>query len=129
MNPSDAESSPIRSYRNLDVWQVVLDLVEEIYRLTKSFPADERCEITSQMRRAAVSVPSNIAEGYGRSSRKEYRRHVSIANGSLSELKAQFIIAGRLGFVTRDEGKMAWELIQQSGRMLAGLIRSWGKPA
>ena len=107
---------------------MVLDLVEEVYKLTREFPADEKFGLTDQMRRAAVSVPSNIAEGYGRSSRKEYRRHVSIANGSLRELEAQFIIAGRLGFISREDGKHAWELIQQAGRMLAGLIRSLGKP-
>ncbi|MEM6459485.1 MAG: four helix bundle protein [Planctomycetota bacterium] len=108
----------------MDVWPVVLDLVEEVYRLTRRFPDDEKFGLTSQMRRAAVSVPSNLAEGYGRSTRKDYRRHVAIANGSLRELEAQIIIAGRLGHADREDAKPAWDLSQQAGRMLAGLLRS-----
>ena len=129
MNQPKHTGSEIRSYRDLDVWEIVLQLVEEIYRITGCFSAEEKFGLTSQMRRAVVSVPSNLAEGYGRSSRKEYRRHVSIANGSLRELEAQFIVAGRLDFMSREEGRAAWDLIQQSSRMLSGLIRSLDEPS
>lgn len=86
-----------RAHRQLDVWQDSVALVEAIYRFTAAFPADERFGLTAQLRRAAVSIPSNIAEGAARRSRKEYLHHLSIARGSLSEVETQIVIASKLG--------------------------------
>ncbi|MEM7626323.1 MAG: four helix bundle protein [Planctomycetota bacterium] len=114
----------IESYRDLEVWQTSIEEVEEIYRLVKVFPEDERFALTLQMRRAVISVPSNIAEGYGRNTRKEYLRHLAIANGSLKEVETQLIIAGRLGYVSRDDAAKAWSLLQSVGKMLTALRKS-----
>jgi len=108
-----------------------MELVEESYRLTANFPAEERFGLTSQIRRSAVSIPSNIAEGYGRTDRGDYCRHLSIANGSLKELETQLIIAGRLGFTTRTNATRAWNLTQDVGKMLSRLttvLRNSAKP-
>ncbi|RPI59311.1 MAG: four helix bundle protein, partial [Planctomycetaceae bacterium] len=78
---------PIRSYKDLQVWQKSMELAGQIYEATQKFPADERFGLTSQLRRAAVSVPSNIAEGYGRGTRKDYKRFLQVARGSLYELE------------------------------------------
>jgi four helix bundle protein len=91
-------ASAIRSYRDLRVWQRATNLVEDIYRLTKAFPADERYGLVAQLRRAAISVASNIAEGHTRS-RADYRRFLEIAAGSLTEVETQLHISVRLGFV------------------------------
>ncbi|MEM9915964.1 MAG: four helix bundle protein [Planctomycetota bacterium] len=115
---------PIRSYRDLEVWQLSIDLVEAVYALAKAFPEDEKYALISQIRRAVVSVPSNIAEGYGRNTRKEYLRHLSIANGSLREVETQLIIAGRLGYVTRNDAELAWSLLQSVGKLLTALRKS-----
>jgi len=93
----------LRTYRNLEVWQKAIDLVESVYQLTKLFPSDERFGLTSQIQRAAVSIPANIAEGYGRKHKTEYRQFLSIAYGSLSELETQIIIAGNLGYLNSTE--------------------------
>ncbi len=90
----------LRSYRDLLVWQKAVELALLVYRLSEGFPRREIYGLTSQVRRAAVSVPSNIAEGYGRSSRKEYVQFLSIAQGSLKEMETQTIIAQRLGYAT-----------------------------
>jgi four helix bundle protein len=84
------------------VWKDTVSLVEAVYRLTASFPSDERYGLTSQLRRAAISIPSNIAEGAARRSRKEYLYHLGVARGSLSELETQLIIAVRLGLSPTD---------------------------
>ena len=86
-----------RPHHELDVWKDSIALVESVYRHTAGFPADERYGLTSQLRRAAISVPSNIAEGAARRSRKEYLHHLSMARGSLSEIETQLLIARRLG--------------------------------
>lgn len=85
------------SFRKLDVWRDAIDLVEDVYRRTESFPARERFGLTSQLRRAAVSVPANIAEGYGRATRGEYLNFLSIAKGSLNEVETLSLICIRLG--------------------------------
>ena len=87
-----------RKYQRLQVWQDAIELVTDVYRLTSQFPDSEKFGLVSQMRRAAVSIPSNIAEGAGRGSDKEFRRFLLIARGSLQELETQLIISGRLGF-------------------------------
>jgi four helix bundle protein len=86
------------SFRKLEVWQDGIELVVELYRLTEPFPAWERYGLTSQMRRAGVSVPTNIAEGYGRATRGEYLNHLSVANGSLNEVETLCVVSERLGF-------------------------------
>lgn len=91
-----------RPHHQLDVWNDAIALVEAIYRLTSTFPSDERYGLTSQLRRAAVSVPSNIAEGAARRSRKEYLHHLSMARGSLSEIETQVMIARRLNLSAPD---------------------------
>lgn len=91
-----------RPHHQLDVWHDAIALVEAVYRLTSSFPTDERYGLTSQLRRAAVSVSSNIAEGAARRSRKDYLHHLSIARGSLSEIETQLVIARRLNFSASD---------------------------
>ena len=101
-----------------------MDLVDSIYSLTSKFASDEKFGLTSQLRRAAVSIPSNIAEGYGRSHRKEYIQHVSIARGSLMELETQIIVSVRQSFVAREDARSTWEISQEVGRMLTKLIQS-----
>lgn len=118
------DDSGIQNYRDLHVWQRAVELVEEIYRVSAHFPDDERFGLTSQIRRAAVSVPSNIAEGYGRRRTGHYIHHLDISNGSLKEVETQLIIAGRLKFIDKDNAKEAWSLLQQTGKMLTNLTRS-----
>jgi four helix bundle protein len=89
----------VKSYRDLDVWRLGLDLAEAVYQCTSSFPKHELFGLTAQMRRAAVSIPSNIAEGRARSSTKELLQFLAIARGSLAELETQFELALRLGYV------------------------------
>jgi len=95
-----------------------MDLVIAVYELTKRMPDDERYGLTAQTRRSAVSVPANIAEGYGRETRPDYRRHLSIANGSLKELETQLILAVRLGYFDREDAAETWRLTQKVGMML-----------
>ncbi len=113
----------IHSHRDLLVWRRAMDLVLATYRLTKGFPADERYSLVQQLRRAAVSVPSNIAEGHGRTHLGDYLRHLSIARGSVMELETQVLIAGRLGYVSKPEEDRLLVLAAQVGRMLSGLLR------
>jgi four helix bundle protein len=107
-------------YRDLDVWQKAMKLVEAVYCIGRDMPDSERFGLTSQMQRAAVSVPSNIAEGYGRGG-GDYRRFVLIARGSLMELETQLELAVRLGLAKRDQVAAAWPLTQDVGRMLTRL--------
>ena len=86
------------THKDLEVWKLSIDLVLKVYESTKTIPAEEKFGLTSQMKRSAVSVPSNIAEGAGRSSTKEFIRFLDIANGSLSELETQLIIAQKLNY-------------------------------
>ncbi len=90
----------VQSFRDLRVWQLGMDLVEQIYRLTQAFPSNEMYGLTSRLRRAAVSVPSNIAEGHSRAHTKEYLNFISIAQGSLAELQTQIEIVARLGYAS-----------------------------
>lgn len=114
----------VQSYRDLIVWQKSMDLVVQVYQVSKLFPKDELFGLTSQIRRAAISVPSNIAEGYGRLHRKEYLNHLSIARGSLLEAETQLQIAVRLEYLTREQAMPAWSIMQEVGRMLRALIDS-----
>jgi four helix bundle protein len=98
------------SYRGLEVWQVAMDLVEEVYPAAAYLPDSEKYGLTNQLRRAATSIPSNIAEGFGRSHRGDYLRHLSIARGSLMEIETQLIIAVRLKQLERDQAIPARQL-------------------
>jgi len=111
-------------YEELVVWQKAMDLVTDIYKVTATFPADERFGLTSQIRRAAVSIPSNIAEGHGRKSTGAYLNHLSIAHGSLMEVETQLQISARLELVGSDNLSDLISKTNAIGKMLNGLIRS-----
>ena len=110
------------SYKDLTVWQKSMDLVEEIYALVKKLPKEETYALSDQMRRAAISIPSNIAEGKTRNSVKEYVNFLSIARGSLSELNTQILICIRLHYFSEEEANNAMTICEETGRMLWGLI-------
>jgi len=112
---------PINSYRDLTVWTRALALVEAVYRLTGQFPPDERFGIVSQLRRAATSVPANIAEGYGRATRGEYLNHLSIARGSVNEVEALLHVSARLGMITPDGSAVVLGYVDELQRMLTRL--------
>jgi four helix bundle protein len=114
----------LQSYRDLIVWQKAIELALVAYRLTEQFPKREIYCLASQIRRAGVSIPSNIAEGYGRGSRKEYLQFLSIAQGSLKELETQIILAERLTFATPSQAKQILADCEIIGKMLGALIRS-----
>ena len=113
-----------QSYRDLKVWQKSIDCVVRVYELTKDWPKDERFGLISQARRAAVSIPSNIAEGNGRLTPGEGIQCLGVSMGSLFEMETQLIIAGRLGFSSN--AQIEEELVQTAeiGRMLHGLIEA-----
>src|SRR6266496_2704598 len=114
----------IRGFRDLEVWQKAMDLVVEIYRLTRSFPSDERYGLTSQLRRAAVSVPSNIAEGRGRFGLGGFLYYLSVSTGSLMEVETQFLISERLEYLTPSEARKVLERTAEVRRLLAGMVRA-----
>lgn len=111
-----------RKHRDLLVWQRAVELVADVYRLTAEFPDSERFGLAAQMRRAAVSVPSNIAEGAARLSRKEFLRFLGIARGSLSEVDTQLVVANTLGYV--ENGSVLEQNINDVFGLLNGLINS-----
>ena len=114
----------VRSYQDLVAWQKSMDLVTEIYRVSHKFPREEIFALTSQLRRAAVSVPSNIAEGQAKSSRKEFLYFLGNAKGSLSELETQVLIARNLGYTENEDLDHLLSLSAEVGRILNGLIAS-----
>ncbi|HEX8209361.1 MAG TPA: four helix bundle protein [Longimicrobium sp.] len=111
----------VSSHRDLDVWRLAMDLVVDIYRASAKFPSDERFGLTSQIRRAAVSVPANIAEGNSRSTRKDYAAFLSIAKGSLAEIETFLLIAIRLGYVTEERVAAELALLTRVSKMLRSL--------
>jgi four helix bundle protein len=100
----------VRNYRDLLAWQRAMDLAEHVYRIAGGFPAEERYVLTTQMRRSAVSISSNIAEGQGFRSDGAFGRHLAIAHGSLCELETQFLLAARLGYIQEAELAASWPL-------------------
>ncbi|MEW4526911.1 MAG: four helix bundle protein [Maioricimonas sp. JB045] len=114
----------VRSHRDLIAWQKAIDLVEWCYQVTETFPRDEQFGLTQQLRRAAVSVPANIAEGKGRGASKEFVRYLAIANGSLTELDTHFVIAARLGYINEATLEEVVERIEEVGRIVTGLRKS-----
>ena len=115
-------SGEVRHYRDLLVWRKAIDWVDAIYTATHEWPSDERFGLISQVRRAAVSVPSNIAEGCARRSTAEFLRFLSIARGSLAEVETQLIIADRLGHLPQGRLASLLEPADEISRMLSGLI-------
>ena len=111
------------SYKNLIVWQKSIDLVRQIYKLTGQFPGEEKFGIVSQMRRAAVSIPSNIAEGQARRTTPDFIRFISNAEGSLAELDTQLIISVELEFCSKEKTAACFSLIEENRRMLNALRR------
>ena len=115
---------PTTSFFDLRVWQEAMDLVEAIYLLSKRFPSDERFGLTSQIRRASISKPSNIAEGQRRKRRKAFLYHLDIALGSQAEVETQLLVAKRLGYCADDAHAAAMHRAEAVGKMLNGLIAS-----
>jgi len=113
-----------RSYKELVAWQRAMDLVTATYRSTASFPKDEQFGLTSQLRRAAVSIPSNIAEGQGRLPEKEFRYFLGQARSSLMEVETQLQIAQNLGYLQAEQTKALLNVCAQLGRILNGLLTS-----
>jgi len=121
---SELGGGAVQSYEDLRVWQGGIQLAEAVYDLTDSFPDSERFGLTSQLRRASVSIASNIAEGWGRGSRQDYVRFLRIARGSLYEVRTQVVIAHRVGFASGADAKRFREQTEILRRQLQGLITS-----
>jgi four helix bundle protein len=113
----------IQSHKDLIIWQKSIQLVTEIYELTKSFPKEELFGITSQMRRAAVSIPSNIAEGRNRGSRKDFRQFLIVAYGSANELETQILISINLKYATQTSVATVGSLLSEICKMLSTMIQ------
>ncbi len=112
-----------RGYRDLVAWQRAMDLVGMVYEASRDWPKEEQFGLTNQARRAAVSVPANIAEGKGRSGVREYLHHVSIAHGSLCEIETHLLLAGRLGYLDAATLEPLLERSAEVGRLLRGPIK------
>ena len=113
-----------KPHKKLNVWKESIELARDVYTLTSRFPSEERFGLTSQMRRAAISIPSNVAEGAARRSKKEFKNFVGMAQGSLSELDTQFELAVALGYLNRNDLGGLEERMLKIDKMLSGLIRS-----
>jgi four helix bundle protein len=114
----------VNSYRDLIVWQLAMRLTESVYRITGTFPNKETYAPANQLQRAAVSIPSNIAEGHARSSTKDYLRFISIAMGSLAELETQMELSARLEYIDQPKLGELLATADELGRMLQGLRKS-----
>ncbi|MEM6854828.1 MAG: four helix bundle protein [Planctomycetota bacterium] len=114
----------MQGYRGLIAWQKSMELCESVYQLCSQLPESERFGLISQMQRAAVSIPSNIAEGYGRGAGKDYAKHLRYARGSLAELETQIELTVRCDQLKRDQVKPAWILTRDVGKLLTRLIQS-----
>ena len=114
---------PVKTYRDLIVWQKAMDLVTLIYQTVRDFPPCEQYGLTSQICRAAVSIPSNIAEGHGRQSLNELKHFLSIARGSLVESQTQIEIAYRLGYISKEQIEAVWSLQDEIGKMLWAMLK------
>ena len=114
----------LQSYRELIIWQKAMKLVKYVYELMAKFPKEESYGLTLQIRKASVSVPSNIAEGQGRNSTKQFLQHLSIAYGSLMETETQGLIAEMLNYITTEETTLLLEKSAEVGRLINGLVNS-----
>jgi len=122
--PSRPAATPVRSYRDLLVWQRAMEVVVRAYAVASALPPTELRALGTQIRRAAVSIPANIAEGHGREHLGDYLRYLSIANGSLKELETLVTVATRLGMAAPETADALLESTAETGRMLSGLVRS-----
>jgi len=113
-----------KPHEQLEAWRTAMQLVKAVYQVTSAFPAEERYGLAPQMRRAAVSIPSNIAEGAGRNGAREFLNFIGIARGSLAELETQLQLAVMLGFAPADH--MVFELADHAGKLLTGLHKKLG---
>ena len=113
--------SQVESYRDLGVWQRAMTLTEEVYKLSEAFPPREQYGMTAQLRRAAVSVVANVAEGHSRGTRKDYAHFISMAKGSLAEVETYLILAGRLHLADREVIRPVWLLAEEVSKMLTTL--------
>jgi len=118
----------VKNYQDLIVWQKAMDVVVEVYRLTKKFPQGEFYGLTNQIRRAAISIPSNIAEGHTRNSRSEYLNFLSIAQGSRAEVETQMIISVRLGYLTSEETLPTLSLLNEINRIISTIRQKLNSP-
>ena len=123
----ERKTNAVTRYRDLLVWQKAMALVSAVYKLTHAFPDSERFGLTSQVQRAAVSIPSNIAEGQGRLATKEFRQFLGVARGSLKELETQLLISIDLGYTSQEQAGACLDLADEVGRMLNALIKVLGK--
>lgn len=112
----------MKSYRELFVWQKGVDLSVSVYDETQSFPKEEAFGMTSQIRRSAISIPSNIAEGFGRSSQADFARFLKISSGSLYELQTQLEICRRINYISAEQFESLWNLSIEIEKMLSSLI-------
>jgi four helix bundle protein len=115
------------SYTQLKVWQKSMDMVEEVYKVTLKIPQEEKYGLISQLRRAAVSVPSNIAEGYSRMTTKDYVKFLAIARGSNCEVETQLLICKRLNYLSNEDVLTAMSLIGEIGKMISVMINKLGE--
>ena len=113
-----------QSFRDLEVWQRAMDLTAAVYELTHSFPKQEIYGLTSQMRRCAVSIPSNIAEGSARATKRDFAHFITMARGSAAELETQLLLAVRLGYISQETHKEVEHLCFRVARMLTRLLES-----
>lgn len=118
------KKAKMKTYSDLLVWQKSLSLVTEVYQISKRFPTDEQYSLTSQIRRCGISIPSNIAEGYGRNSKQDFIRFLRIAMGSLFELQTQLRIANNLNYSKKDDFNLIFEKSREVERMLSAFIKS-----
>jgi four helix bundle protein len=114
--------------KSLDAWKQAIDFANHVYKQTRSFPTDERFGLTNQMRRAAVSISSNLAEGSSRSSRADFARYIEISTGSLFEVVSQSFMAKDQGFLAEPDFEELYALAERQGKILSGLRRSVLKP-
>jgi four helix bundle protein len=123
VNTHEKESTTMRPHQKLEAWSKAIELVTDIYKRSEQFPKEERYGLTGQIRRAAVSIPANLAEGAGRRSKKEFAYFLSNSQGSASELETELIIANRLGYLDETTFARLIGQLERIGRLITGLMR------
>ena len=124
----DEQPDRVRDYRDLIVWNEAMEIAELVYSFTRAFPREEAFGLTSQMRRAAVSIPSNIAEGFGRAQRKTFVQFLRIAQGSLKEMETQALLSARVGFLAAEDLSDLLPRCERLGKRLVQFVRSLERP-
>lgn len=120
----NSESAPVRSYRDLIAWKAAMSLAERVYALSATLPGDERFGLVQQLRRSAISIPSNIAEGHARGATRDFGRFISISRGSLAEIETQIEMCLRLGMLGEEPVSEVLSSCDELGRILTGLRKS-----